>query len=95
MELSRDELIKETAKIASGIVDADIDPIDGCRRVWRMSSATNHQYLPDVSGFVGVVAQWDEYPEYRDDLVGDGLDVARAFLERHPFDGQSAGISRP
>jgi hypothetical protein len=95
MQLSRDGLIKETAQIACGMVNAVIDPIDGCRRVWRMSSATNHQYLPEVSGFVGVVAQWDEYPEYRDDLVNDGLDVARAFLERYPFDGQSARASGP
>ncbi len=93
MLLSRDEMMRETGRIADGMVRATIEPIDGCFQVWRLSTMTNQRYLSEVSSFVGVAAQWDEYPDFRDELITDGLLAARRFLEQFPYNGAGSRVT--
>ncbi len=91
--LSRDEMMRETSRIANGIVRGIVEPIDGCYQVWRLSTMTNQRYLSEVSSFVGVAAQWDEYPDFRDELISDGLLAARRFLEQFPYNGAGSRVT--
>lgn len=50
-----------------------------------------HRHIPEVLRFIGLVSEWDDWPELRAEYAGDILAYAAAVLARRTESYQPTG----
>jgi hypothetical protein len=74
--------LKAADRIAEAIVQGEVHPAAGARRIWTEIWSASSSDLPDLAVFVNDATDWEEMPERRQEIEGHIRKAAARFLAR-------------
>lgn len=83
------QVLAVVEEYSRAIVDGRLDPVAGAAQIWQR--CVFHRHIPEVLRFIGLVSEWDDWPELRAEYAGDILAYAAAVLARRTESYQPTG----